>query len=125
MALERHKANHLPAALVQAQAAADVARADTLLDQVRDLRRRALAILQQAEQGHDLRAALLAIREARGNLELLAKLLGELKDQAPAVNVLIASPEWLDFRERLLDALEPYDDARVAVVEALRHASGL
>src|ERR671913_2643141 len=90
-AVRRHKANHLPAKLVMAQQAEEVAQADDLLQQVRDLQGRALAILGKAEAAGDLRTALGAIREARGNLELLAKLLGEL-DERPVVNVDV-SPE--------------------------------
>jgi hypothetical protein len=95
-AVRRHKANHLPAKLVMAQAAEEVAQANTLLEQVRDLQERALDILDKAEEAGELRTALGAIREARGNLELLAKLLGEL-DERPQVNVLV-SPEWLELR---------------------------
>jgi hypothetical protein len=72
--LSRHKANHLPAKLVMAQAAEEVAQADSLLGQVRDLQGRALALLDKAERSGDLRTALGAIREATSNLELLAKL---------------------------------------------------
>jgi hypothetical protein len=120
-ALGRHKANHLPAKLVMAEKAKEVAQADSLLEQVRDLQGRALAILDQAEMSGDLRTALGAIREARGNLELLAKLLGELDDR-PTVNVLI-SPEWLELRAAIVGALEPYIDARGAVLRAIEGAS--
>jgi hypothetical protein len=120
-ALGRHKANHLPTKLVMAEKAKEVAQADSLLEQVRDLQGRALAILDQAEMSGDLRTALGAIREARGNLELLAKLLGELDDR-PQVNVLI-SPEWLELRAVIVGALEPYTDARGAVLRAIEGAS--
>ena len=120
-ALGRHKANHLPAKLIMAEKAKEVAQADSLLEQVRDLQGRALAILDQAEMSGDLRTALGAIREARGNLELLAKLLGELDDR-PQVNVLI-SPEWLELRAVIVGALEPYTDARGAVLRAIEGAS--
>jgi hypothetical protein len=116
-ALIRHKAEHLPAAIAQATAAAAVVHGDTLLDQVRDLQRRALGILDKAEAANDLRTALLAIREARGNLELLAKLLGELQAEG-TVNILI-SPQWLQARTTLLAALGPYPEARVAVAGEL------
>jgi hypothetical protein len=119
-AVRRHKANHLPAKLVMAQAAEEVARADDLLQQVRDLQGRAFAILGKAEAAGDLRTALGAIREARGNLELLAKLLGEL-DERPVVN-LDVSPEWLELRTVIVAALEPYSDARGAVLRALDRA---
>src|SRR5215217_4659997 len=88
-AVRRHKSNHLPAKLVMAQAAEEVAQADDLLDQVRDLYVRTLAILEAAEESSQHRTALSAIREARSNLELLAKLLGELDDR-PQVNILIS-----------------------------------
>jgi len=116
-AVERHSAAHLPRALVKAQAAQEVAHADDLLAQVRSLQDRALAILGTAEQDGDFKVALGAIREARGNLELLAKLLGELDDR-PVVNILVA-PEWLGMRAALLGALAPYPEASVAVATAL------
>jgi hypothetical protein len=115
--LSRHKANHLPAKLVMAQAAVEVAEADDLLAQVRDLQARTLAILEAAEETSQHRTALAAIREARSNLELLAKLLGEL-DERPQINVLI-SPEWLELRAVIVGALEPHPDARGAVLRAL------
>jgi hypothetical protein len=116
-AVRRHKANHLPAKLVMAEKAAEVAEADSLLGQVRDLQSRAYGILDKAEGTGDLRTALGAIREARGNLELLAKLLGEL-DERPMVNLHV-SPEWLELRAVIVGALEPYSEARGAVLRAI------
>jgi transposase-like protein len=116
-AVRRHKANHLPGKLVMAQAAEEVAQADDLLEQVRDLQAKALGILSKAEEAGELRTALSAIREARGNLELLAKLLGEL-DERPTVNLLI-SPQWLELRAVIVGALEPHPDARGAVLRAI------
>ena len=117
IAVRRHKAAHLPETLAQARDAEEVAHADDLLAQVRDLQARALSILDTAERAGDLRTALMAIREARSGLELLARLLGELSD-APQVNVLVM-PEWLAVRSALLLALAPYGEARAAVASAL------
>jgi len=78
----RHLQDHISTTLVKAQEAQEVARADTLLDQVRSIQNKALAVLTAAEAAGDLRAALGAIREARGNLELLGKLTGELRERA-------------------------------------------
>jgi hypothetical protein len=100
-----------------AQAAEEVAQADSLLEQVRDLQSRAYGILDKAEAADDLRTALGAIREARGNLELLAKLLGEL-DERPTLNVTV-SPEWLELRTVIVGALEPHPQARESVVRAI------
>jgi hypothetical protein len=116
-ALHRHKADHLPVKLTKAREAEEVAQADDLLSQVRDLQARALAILDKAEAAGELRTALSAIREARGNLELLAKLLGELDDR-PQINLTI-SPEWLELRAVIVTALEPHPEALRAVVGAL------
>jgi len=115
-AVLRHKA-HLPIALVQAQQAVEVARADTLLDQVRQLQAKALAILDRAEEAGDLRTALLGIGQARSCLELLARLEGEL-DERPVVNVLV-SPQWLQVRSVVLEALEDHPQARAAVAARL------
>jgi hypothetical protein len=117
-AVRRHKARHLPTALAQAQAAQEVAHGDNLLAQVRSLQARALAILERAEGAGELKTALLAIREARECLALLAKLLGQLDERAQ-VNILVASPEWLTLRARILVALEPYPEARLALAAAL------
>jgi DNA-binding transcriptional ArsR family regulator len=117
-ALRRHvSAGHIPQRLVKAQEAAEAASADTLLAQVKGLQARALAILDKAEAAGDLKTALSAIREVRGNLELLAKLLGELQQEG-TVNIYL-SPEWLELRALIIRALEPYPEARLAVVHAL------
>src|SRR5215211_4515073 len=117
-ALRRHRSNHLPAKLVMARAAEEVAQADDLLGAVQDLQARTLAILEAAEGSREHRTALAAIREARSNLELLAKLLGELDERPTTVNLLV-SPEWLELRAVIVGALEPYSDARGAVLKAL------
>jgi hypothetical protein len=122
MALQRHKDKHIPETLAMAQEAAEVADADGLLDQVKELQRRTLAILDRAEQANDLRTALSAIGQARGNLELLARLLGELQDQQNTVQVLVASPEWLALRSAIMTALTAHPEARQAVLEAISYA---
>ncbi len=116
-AIRRHKGNHLPAKLVLAEKAAEVAEAGDLLGQVQDLQARTLAILEAAEASREHRTALGAIREARSNLELLAKLLGELDDR-PQVNVLV-SPQWLELRTTIVTALEHHPQARESVLRVV------
>ena len=117
-ALHRHKESHLPAKLVKAQEAREIAKADSLLDQVTELRDKALSILDKAEQAGDLRTALQGVREAKGCLELLARLQGELQEQA-TVNILI-NPQWLSLRTVILEALDRYPEARLKLAAALR-----
>src|SRR5215218_8561839 len=70
-AVYRHKSEHLPAHLLKAREVEEVAQAEDLLEQVRHLQTHALDILKRAETAGDLRTALAAISQARGNLELL------------------------------------------------------
>jgi hypothetical protein len=116
-AVYRHKTEHLPAHLLKAREVEEVAQADHLLEQVRNLQAHALNILERAEKAGDLRTALAAIYQARGNLELLGKLAGEL-DERPVVNLNV-SPEWLELRAVIVGALEPHPAAHGAVLRAL------
>jgi hypothetical protein len=116
-AVYRHKTEHLPVQLLKAREVEQAARADDLLDQVRDLQAHALDILERAEKAGDLRTALAAISQARGNLELPGKLAGEL-DERPVVNLNI-SPEWLELRAVIVGALEPHPAAHRAILRAL------
>lgn len=115
--IQRHRAKHIPAQLAKAREAEVVTQADGLLGQVQALHSKALHILETAESAGDLRVALAGIREARGCLELEAKIRGEI-DSAPVVNVLV-SAEWRAVRAALMAALAPYMEARQAVAAAL------
>jgi len=116
-ALAQHK-EHLPATLAKAQEAAEIARGDDLLAQLRDLQAKTLGVLNQASDDH--RLALAAIAQARANIELLGKLLGELRE-SPTVNILI-SPEWGRIRGIFLQALSSHPETKVALARALKEA---
>jgi len=103
--------------LLKAREVEEVAHADDLLEQVRHLQAHALDILERAEKAGDLRTALAAISQARGNLELLGKLAGEL-DERPVVNLNV-SPECLEVRAVIVGALEPPPAAQESVLRAL------
>ena len=38
------------------------------------------------------------------------------------INVLVANPEWISIRSAIIRALQPFPEAREAVVEAMREA---
>ena len=96
-ALVRHRADHLPAALVRAHDSEEILRADSLLEDVRNaegraerLYKAAEAILARALDVKDLRTALQAIRaaadvmaEGRQYLELRGDLTGEFESKRP------------------------------------------
>ena len=117
--LERHKSGHLPADLAQSTQAREVFRADSLADQVRILQSKTLSILDKASTANDHRVALQAINVARGNIELLARLVGEIQERSQTVNILLASPQWISLRLAILHALDPYPDARQALADSL------
>ncbi|MGI6596813.1 MAG: hypothetical protein ACOX2T_03260 [bacterium] len=120
--LSRHKNQHIPKAMTKAQEAQEVAQADNLLEQVQNLQAKALSILAKAEASGDLRTALTGIREARACLELLAKLQGELQQEG-TVNITLA-PEWLELRTVILQSLEPWPEARLAIAQAVKEVEG-
>lgn len=118
-ALQRHKADHLPAALTKAQKVEEVADADALLSRLRFLNRETAAILKEAreEGSKDNELALKAIARVEKQIELEGRLLDVLNDR-PTVNILV-SPEWLAIRSVVLGALAPHPEARASVSRRL------
>lgn len=74
-AVHRHKRNHLAPSLIETHNAEVTARNDGLLGQMREIQERTLSLLAAAEQNNDVKGALAAIREARANMEMSARLL--------------------------------------------------
>jgi hypothetical protein len=100
-ALHRHK-KHIPAQLVKAQDAQEVAAADNLMGRIASLNTKAEDVYRQAIKAENLTAAIAAVRELRGITELYAKITGEL--QAQTVNNIIIMPEWVTLRNAILYA---------------------
>ena len=92
-ALHRHT-QHIPGALVAAKEAGKFADAGTLLDRVQGLTAQAISILDAAKADGKHQAALAAIREVRGCLELLGKVSGELRTSASAIAVANAQTDF-------------------------------
>jgi len=106
-ALFRHQ-KHISATLVKAKEASEIARADSLLDQLRNLTTEAQSLKRKAEQGGDYRTALAAVRELCRLIELMAKLTGEL-DERSQTNILNVQ-------------LDPQTARRVAETYLARHS---
>ena len=120
--LQRHK-DHIPQHLAKASEAAEVVQADGLLDRLQSLNTETMQILREARSSRqpDNELALKAIARAEKQLELQAKLLGELNENT-TVNVLVA-PEWVALRALITQAVTPYPEAAQAVGRALHEAS--
>jgi len=131
-AVGRHKLLHLPAKLVKAKESAEVARvtqsvrdeigqALDVIQQLKAINVACLEVLKKARVAGDDVTLLRSVDRIHRQIELQARLLGELQD-APQVNVLVL-PEWQRLRVVVAEALRPFPEARAVVVQALRDAS--
>jgi len=116
----RHRDHHLSPALAAMAAKREEEAASGLVAQVRQLVRRADELYTAAAKDGRSSAALAALKEMRGSLELLGKATGELKDASPVTVVNVqASEEWQQIRAIILSALVAYPEARQAVAGRL------
>jgi hypothetical protein len=120
-ALKRHKANHLLPEMRERLAEDPDLRDVDVLAEMKNLYHRMHNHLERVEETDNWQAIKAFHSEARADLELLAKLIGQL-DERPQVN-LVVSPEWLELRAVIVAALEPYSEARGAVLRALESGS--
>jgi hypothetical protein len=107
--------DHLDKSLVRAKKAKEVAQADTLLDQIIQLKMKGLATIDAAEKAGDLRTVCSAIREVRGILDLIARVTGELKDTQ--VNVTINDTRIQQYNAVIMEVL--CEDCRNALSRRL------
>jgi hypothetical protein len=127
-ALSRHRKKHLTAAMDAARKAEEGQAVATALDiraEIRGLVVKAREILEGEESKADGRLSLMAIREIRATLELLARLEGQLDTRAQ-VNVvnIIEHPDWITLRVEISQTLEPFPDALEALLARLEALGG-
>lgn len=79
--LGRHRDRHLPARLVEAKGARDALAADDLLERLITLSRETREILSEARQARANDVALRALARLESQIELEARLLGQLRDR--------------------------------------------
>jgi hypothetical protein len=124
-AVTRHRDNHLPGAAVAAaeaeRAAQRAEEGEDLVAISRALRNKAIDLLHRAEQSGDLRVALAGVREAGRLLETQARLEGKIEAGTTTINVAVTQ-QFLSVQNLILTALQPFPEARIAVVRALAAA---
>jgi hypothetical protein len=98
-ALGRHQAYHIPSDLVKSKKANEVVRADSLIDQLFNLKRNAQRVTLTAESDGDLKTALSGIREQSRIIEILAKMQGEI--QQPVLDLTVNNFELYKIYNRL------------------------
>ena len=102
-ALARHRdQGHIVKKLALATKAAEVTKADDLLDETRKIKGAMGAIYKEARDSGDPELALKALRDMMKGVELLAKLAGQLKDSG--VNITINQGADAAMLARLIDA---------------------
>ena len=126
--LDYYRENKLPVKLskskdLQALAdeieSADVHKGDTYLQLVIGLQKKALDALEQQNAKEDPKSWAMVSREERGYVELMGKALDRIREAPPAQITIINNPEWVELRTLIITALEPYPDARQAVVNVI------
>jgi hypothetical protein len=86
-------------------------------DEARGLLAKARNLLNAAETDGSYADRARTITAAKGIVELLGRITGELG--ADVEVRIVESPRWVELRDRILDALVPFPDALAAVVAAL------
>jgi hypothetical protein len=116
-AVQRHASEHVKQQIAQAQEAREEAQSLDVVRQLLSINATTQAILAAVYKTGKFDIALRAIDRVLRQLELQAKLLGQLDERAQ-INILLA-PEWITIRETVLAALWPFVEARLAVAVAL------
>jgi len=146
-ALRRHKENHLIVDLADIHQAMEQARkvalaevrakeledikieakdtvsgklnnAQSHLDKLDVALHEAADLLDRAKEADDLRAAGVILGRLTDQIKLMAELTGKLQTQ-PHINV-VTSFEWIELRTRILEAIDPFPEAKQAIVNAIR-----
>jgi hypothetical protein len=121
MAVQRHVTEHIAQSIQQFQETREEARGLDVVKQLKAVNSITLAILKEARDNKKNGMALFAIDRVLKQLELQAKLLGDI--DKPQINIYV-SPEWRGIRDRIVVALIPYPDARIAVAQELAQLEG-
>jgi hypothetical protein len=100
----------------------DIGHAIDVVRQLQAINAACLEILQKSRASGKDAVSLGAVDRIHRQIELQARLLGELED-GTTVNVLVA-PEWHQVRLLIVNALNPYPEARAAVSRALEQIGG-
>ncbi len=109
-AVFRHRRDHLTELLanaLEARGARELDHGDELLNQLQSLTTEALSILNDARGSGDNRTALVAIGKLRRNVELTAKLTGELVERHAHLH---AGGLSLEARQQLAEAVDVMRD---------------
>ena len=115
-AVQRHR-EHIPPLLVKAAEAEEIAQADDLVHEIKTMVTRVRAFIDKAEAADDGPEFRAHAAEWRKQVELLAKIAGELAQEGATTNYVFVSPAAT---EAIVSALRPYPEASYAVSDVLK-----
>ena len=115
--IARHRA-HISEEIAQSAQAQAILTTDELFKSIQDEASIVRELRDEARDEGNIELALKAVDRALKCIEIYAKVRG-LIQEGPQVNILI-NPEWIELRTLIIKALEPYPQAREAVVHAIR-----
>lgn len=122
-AVSRHvSGSHISELIAFAADAERAAHADSLLDRLEALQGETKAVLDEVKETDLYGVRLGAIREMRRNLELIGEVTKELNRQ-PTLNLAL-NPEYLQLRDAVVLAVEPYPEAAKAISRAMLEIEG-
>lgn len=120
-ALSRHKEKCIIKSLAASPNTKDIIKGDNLLVQLQAARTSALALLDKAIAAGDTKVygpPSSYLSEIRQQIKLWAELEGKISSQ-PQINITL-NLEWIELRSVILTALDPYPEAKAAMVRAIR-----
>lgn len=112
--LERHKEGHISESLLKSKDIEDTVNANSLTRQIEDIRVKIKSLLQKAEKANNLRDVHNFVGDTLKQIELEAKLQGQIKAQQININNqinLVESVEWQELRQRIITVLTAHPDA--------------
>ncbi len=116
-AVQRHMENHMAKALAKTREVTELSDADRLRNELEEVKEDVRRLKAKAEAEGDIKTALLGCDKALKALDLEARVAQIIKE-APTINVLI-SPEWLELRTVIVQALTSHPEASRDVLRAL------
>lgn len=116
-AISQHMKHHLAGEVEPELPEIEVIHAKDTIDSIRELVASAERIKEKAEKTGKLTTALAAVRELTRLIELMAKIEQRI-DRPNQINIH-ANPDYLQFRNAVIQALEPYPEAKQALLARL------
>lgn len=118
-AFYRHvKGNHHIREVTAIPTTAELATSEDIYNEIEKWHTEAKDLQSTAKRSGDIKTALLGLEKALKCLELMLKIHGQIHD-GPQITI-INNPQWIELRTLIISALEPYPQAREAVVHAIR-----